>query len=959
MTARILVCLVMILIAASGLAQAPHEDWRTLTTDHFRIHYPKQYEEWTRHVAGKLEEVRSLVTPVVGYEPSEITDVIVADPLAMPNGSAWPFIGSPRMVLWASAPGPGSILSHQADWAELVAIHEDAHLVHLLRPTRSRFRALAWVSSPVRLGPVAGAPRWVSEGYATVIEGQLTGMGRPHSDMRASILRRWAQEGRLPSYSRLASDSSTWLGQSMAYLVGSAYLEWLLEREGDESLKALWSRLTARQSRTFDEAFEGVYGDSPQRLYQRFTAELTQRAMTVEAALAPSLREGEMFQDYSWFTEVPDLSADGTMLVTVRRPRDGPAALVVLSTERDTEVEEKRQKRIDEMLRKDPEDVAPVLRKPLERTPKYRLARTSGAVPQTPRWIAETGEVMFVEFVPDINGVMHPDVFRWNPNDGVVRRLTVGADLRDAVPMAKGAEAVAVRQRYGASQLVRVNFDSGEITPLTEPSIVEVCGNPRVSPDATQLAYVVQREGRWHLVVRDLASGEEISRTLEGTVAHPAWSPDGSKLYASVGADGFVDIREFVVEGGAISEGRQITRSSTALFGPTAGLREIYFLGMDADGIDLRRLDRAASEAPLPPVDLPPALAPAVRVIPEGIRESLTPRPLGEDLPYGLGRQELSPLFGGSWAASGGTFEFGARLGDVVGRTEVVALGSVSSGGAASGGVLSAVTRRWPVVLATSVLAIDEQPSEQEFDDPFGPIIPDRDRVAIEVEGSRTLRWRPGSLTIASGGYWSDIEPDGSEGVDQWGVFGRAAFAGKPTSGSWSYPLNASLDLATGSTDSESFTRFVGRLSFGVAYKRNGVEIEAEYGDVGEDTHPLDRFEVGGLRTSLHAGSAVFGNRVFVPGLPYGVLEGTSFTRLRGALLPSFMPMKLFYERIETSSRSGDASIDSAGIEVEMSVESMPLVRIPNVTISLGAVVVLDAPLEDEVKGWIGLRWGR
>ena len=52
------------------------------------------------------------------------------------------------------------------------------------------------------------------EGYATVVEGRLTGSGRPHGDMRASILRRWAQGGKLPSYARLASDSESWRGMS-------------------------------------------------------------------------------------------------------------------------------------------------------------------------------------------------------------------------------------------------------------------------------------------------------------------------------------------------------------------------------------------------------------------------------------------------------------------------------------------------------------------------------------------------------------------------------------------------------------------------------------------------------------------------------------------------------------------------------------------------------------------------
>ena len=126
------------------------------------------------------------------------------------------------------------------------------------------------------------APRWIFEGYATVIEGRITGSGRPSGSMRAAILRKWALEGRLPTYAQLNSDRR-FLGLSMAYLMGSAFLEWLEQRSGPDALRHLWARLTARQRRTFDEAFIGVYGERPDKLYGEFVAQLTESAR----ALAP------------------------------------------------------------------------------------------------------------------------------------------------------------------------------------------------------------------------------------------------------------------------------------------------------------------------------------------------------------------------------------------------------------------------------------------------------------------------------------------------------------------------------------------------------------------------------------------------------------------------------------------------------------------------------------------------
>ena len=136
------------------------------------------------------------------------------------------------------------------------------------------------------LGPISlRAPRWVDEGYATLVEGELTGSGRPNGDFRAAILRQRARAGRLPSYRQMASDSQSWMGMSMAYLAGSAYLEWLVARSGPDSLKHLWARMTARKDRSFGGAFEGVFGEPPEKLYERFCAELTWRAMEAERRL--------------------------------------------------------------------------------------------------------------------------------------------------------------------------------------------------------------------------------------------------------------------------------------------------------------------------------------------------------------------------------------------------------------------------------------------------------------------------------------------------------------------------------------------------------------------------------------------------------------------------------------------------------------------------------------------------
>jgi hypothetical protein len=271
--------LLSLLFASAIAAQAPHEPWRTITTPHFRIHYPTQYEAWATRTAARLESVRTAVVAEVGFSPETVTDVLIENPIAEPNGLTISLLDTPRIVLYSEPPDPEDQIGEYTNWIDLLTVHETAHLVHLLRPSRNPFdRALAHV---IPLDPITlHAPRWVLEGYATVIEGRVTGSGRPSGTMRAAILRTWAMNGQLPTYGQLNSDHR-FLGMSMAYLAGSAFLEWLVEKSGPDSLKHLWARMTARQKRSFESAFAGVFGDSPQRLYGRFTAEVTANAMTL------------------------------------------------------------------------------------------------------------------------------------------------------------------------------------------------------------------------------------------------------------------------------------------------------------------------------------------------------------------------------------------------------------------------------------------------------------------------------------------------------------------------------------------------------------------------------------------------------------------------------------------------------------------------------------------------------
>lgn len=948
-----IVCALAFALAAPAAAQAPAADWRTASTEHFRVHYPKESEVWALRAASRLESIRAAVIAEVGYEPPQVVDVFVSDPVAEPNGMALPLLGRPRMVLWTSPPDAGSIIGHYRDWTELLAVHEETHLVHLLRPSRNRLRGL------LPVGPLALSPRWVSEGYATVVEGRLTGSGRPNGDLRAAVLRRWAAAGKLPSYERLASDREGYLGMSMAYLAGSAYLEWLERRAGPGSLKNLWARMSARSPRSFDDSFQGVFagpaGSSPRDLWDRFRAELAAQAIEIERRLAP-LREGDLWQDLPRGAGAPALSPSGELLAVVRERRKEPGELVVFGTGEEKDGKDDKDK-ASKKRASDPEDVPAVEYGPPERKPRFRLATWGGRAPSMPRFLGEN-KILFVRFEPDRDGFLHPDLFVWTPASGEVRRITRGADLRDADPSADGTWAVALRQRHGFSQIVRVDLATGAVTPVTEPSIEEIYDAPRLSRDGGRMAFLRHAEGGWRLKVRDLSSGiERELPSAEGggpsTPSAPAWSADGTAIFASLGREGRIDLVAFPADGQGGPAA--ITRTAGAAFAPapTPDGRALFYLSLEPQGLDLRRIELSSGDLPLEPIRLTGAgLEPAVRPEPPPTPVDFVAATVPAGRPYALGRMELLPLLGGSVATAGGNLsEIGVRVGDPLGRFEFLALGGIGGEGSAGprGASLEVSFSGLPVEISLRGFDLAERPSRSNRPAPgFGL---DLDRSGIELAAEIERRFGPLRTRGRANARVERIEPAG---------LGRTESRSRA-----GLRVGAVLDLSRGKLRFEPRLALYGAAgsgiesrgaSAGLSLGRNswGLDLSVQTGRVESARFDFDRLQVGGPPSSLSPGSP---ERIEVPALAPGALVGTRYEGWRVDLAVPDLPFRLLYERHRVAP---DLVFALAGIERRFGFGPYPLAGLPGFEARVGAAQILDGPQPDEIgerRGWAVLVW--
>ena len=955
---RFLSALFLLAAASAPLtAQAPRpwQDWRTVETEHFVIHFPERYRIWSVALAERLEGVRQDVGKVVGFVPTRRVNIVVDDPVNDANGTAYTPLDAPTIVLWPTPPDPREEIGNFRVWAELLATHEFTHIAHLARPSRNRWRNLLWDLSPVPLGPIASsAPRWALEGYATYVEGRVTGTGRPNHAWRAAILRQFALEGRLPAYYQL-NGAGGWEGGAFAYLGGSAFIEWLARREGDSSVTAIWRRLTAKTNRSFDDAFLGIYGGAPAELYSRFAAEVTADALAFERVLArTTLVQGTLVQRLSRRTGDPAVSPDGRFVAVVLRRENAPSEVVVWGTadEPDTLAARRREA----LLHRDPDDVPSRAFYPPPKRVIISLAANDGAAFEGPRWLPDNRRLLLTRHVPMRDGTLRPDLYIWSAEDGTLSRVTHGAALRDADPSADGRWAAAVRCDRGWCDLVRVDLSTGAIRVIAAGSLTRNYYRPRVSKRTGEIAVAEQSGDRWRIArVNPESGGIEYADPDDGVTRYDAtYEPDGRTLVVTSEAGGIANLER--LDPGTPRATRLTSVTGAAVGADVAPDGTLWFLSLQANGYDVRRLkpdsastaransatdlQRMASADSMSPVFPPPR----PRTADTAARSA---GPVGEERGYGAGPTRVRYLPTLTTGYGGSTVQLALIRSDPVGRLGVSVQGSVGAGSLPAGAALEVALRQWRTAIVGNAWVSHEAASRQ-----FQP---------AQVEGL--------DLTRAGGGvrFQNLRAADGGELYSTIAMFGErlmptlltfetrgaavAAFTAvaRQRDQTTRYQEQLSTHLEVGTVGSDSYLRQRSSLFFGTASGgRPLTTIRLSYGTVGGAGSIRERFVFGGFASPLL--DPIFdGRRVDAPAYPLGSATAMSFSTLRMAVPVS--QFELFY-----SGASPDlfrTSLRSYGLEARQRIAAVSALGTPDVQVLGGFARAVDPPVAGEWRYYL------
>jgi hypothetical protein len=942
-------CVAAALVPRRSLAQdliRSAEPWRTIRTTWFDVHFPADAEAWAVDLAPRLDAIRDSVARLVGYAPAARTTVVIDDPYNVANGKAIPLLDRPAIHLWVTPPDPTDQVANHRGWGIKLAAHEFGHIAHLSRPARRS--QWFWHLAPAQVSPLSlQTPRWATEGYATWIEGMVTGSGRPHGAWRAALLRELALAGRLPAYGAMSSGGG-YKGGSLAYLAGSAFWEWLSAQRGDTAMPLVFRRQTARVSRSFDDAFRGVYGDAPATLYARFAAEMTAKAFAVDSAIrAGGIVTGTRLARFTGVVGAPAVSKDGKRVAMVL-PGSGttPPRVVIAPLDTQPETAGERQQ-VARTLRRDPQDVPAIRTTPRLARQLASLGLWRGRLFGHPRFIDSAGTRVLLETaLRRRDGSVRPELALWDVARGRVHMVTSGAGVHDADPSPDGRRAVAVQCVGGVCSLVLVSLDAGTVTPLAAGSPTRVFSQPQWSPDGTQIVTSLQQaDGQWHLAVIQASSGQVSIVTPRDDISRhsPAFDGSGTRLVYISEAGGIPNVESLRLTDSARVTLTRLIGSAWAPAPLPNG--DVVYLGEYAGGMELYRLDKNVSVAPMQPVTWSPAMHP---ILP-------TPRTAGMVLPastvraprvYGPGPRAWRGMAQASAGRDGLAHALTIASTDPANRFIWSGSAYLGSPAAWRGGLSTAAWYGSRPNLRGEAFWL-EQRGTRQWD-------------AADVNGT--------DLRIAGASLAAELPVDGpalARRLALSGFVGAAATAPGNTQArvllSGSYATGASfgwrraggITLRGGiGTHSDST---IARLSAGAWYRVRGLraDVRAHLAAAGTPMH--EQFSAGGFAPPT-TDALTLAQRIAIPALPTGIATGTEIIELRATYPAPLVPMTLVAHSVGPSWRV-DAHSLVVALERGFDATDLGIVGLPQLHVLGGVAYIARGPLREHASAYLSLGW--
>ncbi len=534
--------------------------WRTITTEHFNIHFHQGEEQLAEEFSHTVEDVYETMLDEIKWKPRRRTELVLVDRTDSANGYA-SVVPYNQIVIFTTAPTEDSTLNLYEDWNEAIFTHEFTHILHM-----DANHGIVRVARAV-VGRIAStndlSPWWMVEGFATFQETRHSTGGRGRSKWPDMLKRTAVVEDAFPPLGNMDGLQPNAPSGNLRYIFGQDFIQYVADTRGADvwtrwvhfygssfpyvlDLPLMGNLFPAR--RAFGKRIVPMYFEWKQHLTDKYTAQ-------AEAVRAEGETMSRMISGGEETCSSPAFSPDGDKLVWSCYDLNEGSALWI----------------------SDGDGYA-----------REILVKDRGAGYFT--WRKDSKAFVYggSHIVNRFNTWSDIYLFKLGTERPVA--ITSGQRARDPDFSPDGTKLLYVTNGSQNNQLETMTVDrtSAKLTDNTDHTQYST---PRFSPDGKAVALSVWKEGRRDLWLHD-PDGKPLRRiTADMAIdADPVWSADGEWLYFSSDRSGIPNIYAIDIDAEHLW---QVTNVVTGALKPTvhpSGER-MAFLQYSENGWDVRMID--------------------------------------------------------------------------------------------------------------------------------------------------------------------------------------------------------------------------------------------------------------------------------------------------------------------------------------------------------------------------------
>lgn len=245
-----------------------------IETDNFIINYRAVNKDIAFSVAKISEEIHNNLVPVMKYEPSEKTHIIINDDFDQANGSTNTSYFN-RINIYLRHPEIYSgMVGYYENWLKLLITHEYTHVLHLDMNMGefSKYRKLMG-KIPLLSTPNMLQPWWMIEGYTTYLETKYTSGGRGSNDIYPMYIRTALDTDNLYEIDQIHGryDINNWPPPGEAiYIYGLSLFEYIADEYGEDKLVDISHKFSSNPQAGINNIFEKVLGTGIENVYNKW-----------------------------------------------------------------------------------------------------------------------------------------------------------------------------------------------------------------------------------------------------------------------------------------------------------------------------------------------------------------------------------------------------------------------------------------------------------------------------------------------------------------------------------------------------------------------------------------------------------------------------------------------------------------------------------------------------------------